>query len=120
MQQTAIHGLLEENGELEILGDHKGCVLLVVLPGVIGRCVVDSATCEPAAPLIDGYHDAAIHKLDRDVPSLVIEDVGAIHSQQEPQNTPLYPRDREIEAVTFVKIPGHDPLKEIIGDNDLV
>lgn len=120
MQQPAIHGLLEEEGELEILGDHKGRVLLVVLPRVIGRCVVDSAPREPAAPLIDGYHDTAIHKLDRYTPPLVIEDIGAIHSQQEPQNPPLYPWDREIEAVTFVKIPGHDPLKKVIRDNNLV
>lgn len=120
MQQPAIHGLLEENGELEILGDHKGRVLLVVLPGVIGRCVVDSAPCELPPPLIDGNHDTAIHKLDRDTPSLVVEDIGAIYSQQEPQNTPLYPWNREIEAVTFVKIPGHDPLKKVIGDNNLV
>ena len=120
MQQAAIHGLLEKNGELEILSDHKGRVLLVVLPGVIGRCIVDSAPREHAAPFIDGNHDTAIHKLDRDTPSLVVENVGAIHSQKEPQNTPLYPWDREIEAVTFVKIPGHDPLKKVIRDNNLV
>ena len=120
MQQAAIHGLLEENGELEILGYHKSRVLLVVLPGVIGRSVIDGTAGELPAPLVDGNHNAAIDKLDRDTPALVVEDVCAIHSQQEPQNTPLYPWDREIEAVTFVKIPGHDPLKKVIGDNDLV
>lgn len=120
MQQAAIHGLLEENGELEILGDHKGRVLLVVLPRVIGRCVVDGAAREPTPPLIDGYHDTAIHKLDRDTPSLVVEDVCAIYSQQEPQNTPLYPWDGEIEAIPLVKIPSHDPLKKVIRDNNLV
>lgn len=120
MQQSAIHSLFEENGELEILSYHKGRVLLIVLPRVIGRCVVDGAARELPAPLVDGNYYATINKLDRYAPALVVEDVSSINAQQESENAPLYPRYGKVEAVTFVKIPGHDPLKEIIGDDHLI
>ena len=120
MQQAAIHGLLEENGELEILGYHKSRILLVVLPGVIGRSVIDGTPGELPAPLVDGNHNAAIDKLDRDTPALVIEDVCAVYTKKKTQNSPLNPGDRKVKSIALVKIPGHDPLKEVIRDNHLV
>lgn len=120
MQQAAIHGLLEEDGEFEIFSYYKSRVLLVVLPGVIGRSVIDGTAGELPAPLVDGNHNSAIDKLDRDTPALVVEDVCAVYSQKKAKNSPLNPRDREVKSIALVKIPGHDPLKEVIGDNHLV
>ena len=42
-----------------------------------------------------------------------VDPVGSVY---EPRKTPFQPVDTKMRAVTFVKIPGQDPLKVIVRD----